>query len=154
MPKSIRFSVAVLSFLARPSGWIPSAHSQPANAASPAANSASPSTQQLDTVNVAADRYKPLTFDLPTSLGFLSLPQMPGAQFPNLKFAFNVMDTMLVTATRAPQRLERVSVSFRLLNADTLRQSPSATLAGALRSVPGFSLFRRSDSFTANPTAQ
>jgi outer membrane receptor protein involved in Fe transport len=154
MPKSPRLLVAVLFLLGSVSGWIPRAHSQPSNAAPPPANSASPSTQQLDTVNVAADRYKPITFDLPTSLGFLSLPQMGGAPFPNLKFGFNVMDTMLVTATRAPQILDRVSVSFRLLNADALRQSPSATLDGALRSVPGFSLFRRSDSFTANPTAQ
>lgn len=117
-------------------------------------NSASTVTRQLDPITIQVGRYKPDTFALPTGLGVLSLPQIPGAPFPNLKFGFNVMDTMLVTATRAPQNLDRVSASFRLLNAETLRQSPSAMLDGALRSVPGFSLFRRSDSFTANPTAQ
>jgi hypothetical protein len=40
------------------------------------------------------------------------------------------------------------------LRADALRAAPTATLDGLLRSVPGFSLFRRSDSLTANPTAQ
>jgi outer membrane receptor protein involved in Fe transport len=40
------------------------------------------------------------------------------------------------------------------LSGDQLRANPSGTPDGALRSLPGFSLFRRSDSFSANPTAQ
>lgn len=59
-----------------------------------------------------------------------------------------------VTATRLPQPVDQVSANVRVLDADTLRQAPTATLDAALRSVPGFSLFRRSDSFSANPTAQ
>jgi outer membrane receptor protein involved in Fe transport len=35
-----------------------------------------------------------------------------------------------------------------------LARTPALTLDGALRSVPGFSLFRRSDSLSAHPTAQ
>ena len=60
----------------------------------------------------------------------------------------------VVTATRTPQPAAQVAVSVRAFDTEALRASPTATLDGALRSVPGFSLFRRSDSFSANPTAQ
>ena len=109
--------------------------------------------QQLDTINVEANRYKPLPLPVPTYLGFLARPQFPGMRF-TLDLGFNVMDPVVVTATRTPQAPERVPTSLKLLNAATLRQTPAVTLDGALRSVPGFSLFRRSDSFSANPTAQ
>jgi outer membrane receptor protein involved in Fe transport len=117
-------------------------------------SSAQESAQRLDAVTVDADRYKPLEPALPRYLGFLSRPQLSMPPFPPLELGLRVMDTVVVTATRTPQPPDRVSASFRLLNGATLRQAPAATLDGALRSVPGFSLFRRSDSFTANPTAQ
>ncbi len=59
-----------------------------------------------------------------------------------------------VTATRAPQRSDQAPFSLVTLSGRELRASPAGTVDGALRAVPGFSLFRRSDSFTANPTAQ
>ena len=68
--------------------------------------------------------------------------------------AQTTLPTEVVTATRTPQPAEQVAVSVRAFDAATLRSAPTATLDGALRSVPGFSLFRRSDSFSANPTAQ
>ncbi len=61
---------------------------------------------------------------------------------------------VFVTAARAPQSPADVPFAVVTLDAGELRASPAATLDGALRSVPGFSLFRRSDSFSANPTAQ
>lgn len=64
------------------------------------------------------------------------------------------MPAEVVTAARTAQPAEQVAVSVRSFDAEALRAVPTATLDGALRSVPGFSLFRRSDSFTANPTAQ
>jgi outer membrane receptor protein involved in Fe transport len=64
------------------------------------------------------------------------------------------MPTEVVTAARTAQPAEQVAVTVRSFDAETLRAAPTATLDGALRAVPGFSLFRRSDSFTANPTAQ
>lgn len=64
------------------------------------------------------------------------------------------MGTVVVTASRTSESPDRVPATVRLLDAAALREAPTATLDGALRSVPGFSLFRRSDSFTANPTAQ
>lgn len=60
----------------------------------------------------------------------------------------------VVTASRTPQPTEQVAVAVRSFDAEALRSAPAATLDGALRAVPGFSLFRRSDSFSANPTAQ
>jgi outer membrane receptor protein involved in Fe transport len=59
-----------------------------------------------------------------------------------------------VTATRAPAAPAQVPFALVTLSGRELRASPAGTVDGALRAVPGFSLFRRSDSFTANPTAQ
>jgi outer membrane receptor protein involved in Fe transport len=59
-----------------------------------------------------------------------------------------------VTATRLPQPPAQVPFSVVSLGGRELRAAPTATLDGALRGVPGFSLFRRSDSLIANPTAQ
>ncbi|HWA27729.1 MAG TPA: TonB-dependent receptor [Lacunisphaera sp.] len=61
---------------------------------------------------------------------------------------------LVVTATRLAEEAEQVPFTLTVLPGDQLRLAPTATLDGALRSVPGFSLFRRSDSFSANPTAQ
>ncbi len=60
----------------------------------------------------------------------------------------------IVTATRTPQPAENSAATVQPFDFEVLRAAPTATLDGALRSVPGFSLFRRSDSLTANPTAQ
>lgn len=64
------------------------------------------------------------------------------------------LDPEVVTASRLAQPPAQAAATVRWLGADALRASPAATLDGALRAVPGFSLFRRSDSFSANPTAQ
>ena len=64
------------------------------------------------------------------------------------------LPSLVVTAARTPQPAETISVSVREFDGDALRASPTVTLDGALRAVPGFSLFRRSDSLSANPTAQ
>lgn len=64
------------------------------------------------------------------------------------------LDPLTVTATRAPQPPRDVPFSLVTLPGDALREAPTATLDGALRSVPGFSLFRRGDSLVANPSAQ
>jgi outer membrane receptor protein involved in Fe transport len=61
---------------------------------------------------------------------------------------------MVVTANRTPEAPENVPFTLVTLDGDTMNAAPAATLDDALRSVPGFSLFRRSDSFSANPTAQ
>ncbi|MDP3069256.1 MAG: TonB-dependent receptor [Opitutaceae bacterium] len=60
----------------------------------------------------------------------------------------------VVSAARLPQAPEHVAATVRQIEREALQAAPTATLDGALRAIPGFSLFRRSDSFTANPTAQ
>ena len=77
-------------------------------------------------------------------------PSPPAGTAPGIR----QLETVVISATRTPLSPEQVASSLRLLDADALRQAPTTTLDGALRGVPGFSLFRRSDSFTANPTAQ
>ena len=61
---------------------------------------------------------------------------------------------VLVTATRMPEVESQAAFSLKSLDADALRLAPTLALDGALREVPGFGLFRRSDSLIANPTAQ
>jgi outer membrane receptor protein involved in Fe transport len=58
-----------------------------------------------------------------------------------------------VTARTATESSESPSSERQLTSAD-LDASPNLTLDDTLRQVPGFSLFRRSDSRTANPTTQ
>jgi outer membrane receptor protein involved in Fe transport len=60
----------------------------------------------------------------------------------------------VVSAARVPQPPELVAATVRQIEREALQAAPTATLDGALRAIPGFSLFRRSDSFSANPTAQ
>jgi outer membrane receptor protein involved in Fe transport len=61
---------------------------------------------------------------------------------------------LVVSASRSAEPRAQVPFAVTVLAGPQLRAAPSATLDGALRGVPGFSLFRRSDSLTANPTAQ
>ncbi len=82
----------------------------------------------------------------PRWLAFLALAPALAAQ--------TVLDPMVVSAARAPQPPEQVAFSAIPLSGDALRAAPTVTVDDALRAVPGFTLFRRSDSLTANPTAQ
>jgi outer membrane receptor protein involved in Fe transport len=125
----------------------PAATNSSVNDATPA----STSRQHLDAVNVNASRYQPVRASVP---GFLvGPPATPFGPWPSLSPA-QVLGPVVITATRAPESADRVAASLRTLGPESLRHAPTATLDSALRSVPGFSLFRRSDSFTANPTAQ
>lgn len=62
--------------------------------------------------------------------------------------------TITVTATRTATRLSDTPASVVVLSKNDIAESASATLDGALRQVPGFTLFRRSGSDVANPTSQ
>jgi outer membrane receptor protein involved in Fe transport len=61
-------------------------------------------------------------------------------------------ETMLVSATRIPILLSEAPGSALFFSETDLAASPALTIDDALRQVPGFSLFRRSSSRTANPT--
>ena len=61
---------------------------------------------------------------------------------------------LTVTASRRALMPEEVPVGLTVLNADDIQNTPALTVDDFLRQVPGFSLFRRTGSLTANPTAQ
>ncbi len=63
-------------------------------------------------------------------------------------------DTITVTATRTETRVADTPASVVVLSSDALRDSAAPTVDDALRQVAGFTLFRRSSSRVANPTAQ
>ena len=65
-----------------------------------------------------------------------------------------VNQRVIVTATRSRTLLADVPTSDIQLTRSDLQAIPALTLDDTLRQVPGFSLFRRSSSRTANPTAQ
>ncbi len=61
---------------------------------------------------------------------------------------------LTVTASRRALTPEEVPVGLTLLDAQDIQNSPAITADDFLRQVPGFSLFRRTSSLAANPTAQ
>ena len=61
---------------------------------------------------------------------------------------------VIVTAARTPTRLSDSPQSDIQLTREDLQATPALTLDDSLRQVPGYSLFRRSSSRTANPTTQ
>jgi outer membrane receptor protein involved in Fe transport len=65
-----------------------------------------------------------------------------------------VQQQVVVTATRTEVALGDVAASISTIDASALASAPELSLDDLLRVVPGFSLFRRSGSRTANPTSQ
>jgi outer membrane receptor protein involved in Fe transport len=65
-----------------------------------------------------------------------------------------VSEDVVVTATRSRARLGDTAASLRIVSARDLETAASPAIDDALRQVPGFALFRRSGSRTANPTSQ
>jgi len=63
-------------------------------------------------------------------------------------------DTITVTATRTETRLADTPSSIVVLDRKSIESSAATTVDDALRQVPGFTLFRRSGSRSANPTSQ
>src|SRR5512143_374966 len=59
-----------------------------------------------------------------------------------------------VTAARSARRLSETPESTVVLGEDEIAASAAPVTDHILREVPGFALFRRSDSRTANPTTQ
>jgi outer membrane receptor protein involved in Fe transport len=63
-----------------------------------------------------------------------------------------VAETIVVTGERIATRLEQTAANVVVLTSNELSSKAAITLDDALRQVPGFTLFRRSNSLTANPT--
>lgn len=64
------------------------------------------------------------------------------------------IEQVIVTATRTEAKLTDSAPDVVLLTSEDLEASGALTLDDTLRQVPGFTLFRRSGSRTANPTSQ
>ncbi len=107
--------------------------------------------RQLDAVNVNAQPYKPAN---PPAVPRFMISLSP-LKFPPWTFGIpSTLAPFVVTASRTPQTPDNVIATVKIFDGDAIRLTPSLTLDGAFRSVPAFSLFRRSDSLSANPTAQ
>ncbi|MGH9343676.1 MAG: TonB-dependent receptor, partial [Terriglobia bacterium] len=59
-----------------------------------------------------------------------------------------------VIANRVATPVSQTAGSVAVLSSQQIVQTPALTLDGILRQIPGFTLFRRSDSRVANPTTQ
>jgi len=68
--------------------------------------------------------------------------------------AQGVRESVTVSVTRAETRLDETPASVIVLSRETLDSTAAETVDDALRQVPGFTLFRRAGSRTANPTTQ
>lgn len=71
-----------------------------------------------------------------------------------LRSGAEALPPLVVTASRQPLAALQVPVGVNLFDLDDLAASPALTADDFLRQVPGFGLFRRSGSLTANPTTQ
>ena len=68
--------------------------------------------------------------------------------------AATFQDRVTVTAARRPEALGDTAASLLVLSSSDLKTTAGQGLDDALRQVPGFTLFRRTPSRGANPTAQ
>jgi outer membrane receptor protein involved in Fe transport len=64
------------------------------------------------------------------------------------------LDPITVSATRAPEPQSQVPFTVEEVPQSAFDQGVALTVDDALRETPDFSLFRRNDSMTANPTSQ
>lgn len=65
-----------------------------------------------------------------------------------------ITEQLVVTATRSEQRVADVPASVSIVSSEQIARSPAVVADDVLRQVPTFSLFRRTSSLAANPTAQ
>src|ERR1043166_4620486 len=93
---------------------------------------------------------------MPTVLiaAFMLVAALQADPQPTQHSALSTQDSITVTATRTQTRLADTPASVVVLDRAAIASSPSPTLDDALRQVPGFALFRRTGSRTANPTSQ
>jgi len=93
-------------------------------------------------------RLAPLTL-LAATLNAAAASSLPGPEH-----SLVTLPAFVVTATRAPQDPATLPLTVDVFTASTLQNGPALTLDDALRRSAAFSLFRRTGSLTANPTAQ
>ena len=84
-----------------------------------------------------------------------SMPPGAGAQPLQIVLApAPLTETVTVTAARTEQLTRNVAASVNLLEREEIERSPAVVADDVLRQIPTFSLFRRTSSLAAHPTAQ
>ena len=68
--------------------------------------------------------------------------------------AEGVSEQIIVTPTRTERQIGDVPASVHVLTAEEIQRSPAVVADDLLRQIPTFSLFRRTSSLAAHPTAQ
>jgi outer membrane receptor protein involved in Fe transport len=102
----------------------------------------------------ARHRYRPTKPSVQIALAFvLTLAALHPAAASSPP-AVVALSPLFVTATRGGEANEHVPFSHATFAGDTTRSAANVTIDGMLRQIPGFSLFRRSDSLVANPSTQ
>ncbi|HET9283404.1 MAG TPA: TonB-dependent receptor [Candidatus Angelobacter sp.] len=93
-------------------------------------------------VKVSAPGFSPVVVDWDQSISSLTITLKPSP----------VSETVVVTGERSPTQMDETAANIVALTPAELNNNAVLTLDDALRQVPGFTLFRRSSSLTANPT--
>ena len=83
-----------------------------------------------------------------------SQPLTPNGPLEIVLAPARLFESVTVTPTRTEQRLGDVPASVSVIDKEQIRQSPAAVADDVLRLAPTFSLFRRTSSLSAHPTAQ
>ena len=91
--------------------------------------------------------------------GFVEVSQSVGPGTLSQEIAIvlqpaGLSETVTVTALRTEQRLRDVPASVNVVTREDIRRSAAVVADDLLRQVPTFSLFRRTSSLAAHPTAQ
>ena len=106
--------------------------------------SVEPVTSGDITVTVRAGGFAEQTQKVAASSGVIDITVQPAT----------LLETVTVTPTRTEQRLGDVPASVSIVTSEAIHASPALIADDVLRQVPSFSLFRRTSSLVAQPTAQ
>jgi outer membrane receptor protein involved in Fe transport len=88
------------------------------------------------------------------AVGFAEASRPAAADMEVTLEVAGLFESITVTPTRMEQRMGDVPASVRVVDKETIRQSPAVVVDDVLRQVPSFSLFRRTSSLSSHPTTQ
>lgn len=121
----------------------------------------SPSGGEQGTVTGQDGRFTIATSAAEGAVVVVKAPGFADAQQPaaadELAFTLqpaSVLENVVVTATRTERRLGAIPASVNVVTSEAIKASPAVIADDVLRSVPSFSLFRRTSSIAAQPTTQ
>ena len=118
---------------------------------------ATTSTRSDGSFQLHTDNHQPLTLVVKAAGFATHEQQLSSTSQTSLQITLvpaAIAAKVTVAATRVSTSTDETASSVVVLSASELNTTAAATLDDTLRQVPGFSLFRRSGSRTANPTSQ